>query len=348
MKKNLFLAAVVSVVLAGCAKDPEAKVAADKESIEVSYAGEVVTVKLEANYAWTAAVAGDVKVVVDPAQGTGNAEVTLKIEENLGNSALEGTVTFSATGGGTTASTVIAIKQGVLTEVDYGGYKYKVKLLADGNFWFVENLRFVPQGKEVSDDLSNLDNGIWYPVDHANKALTDNADTIKVKGYLYSAEAALGLAPHTVNDDNFTTYSGAKGLCPEGWHIPTLDELANLVGRVAQSKYDLKQTPGPVASAPYWDATAGVALISKANADGFNIDNKVGYINANATATQGTVLNVMNYILSSTAVPKSTDAGVFNNQFYGILVASTSGGSCNGACFNYRGGASVRCIKDHK
>lgn len=348
MKKYLFLAAVATVALAGCTKDPEAKVAADVETIEVSYAGDVVKVKLEANYAWTATVAGNVKVVVDPAQGTGDAEVTIKIEENLGDTALEGSVTFSATGGGTEASTIVNIKQGLLSEVDYSGYKYKVKKLADGNFWFVENLRVVPAGKEVTDDLTKLDNGVWYPVDQAKKVLTDNADTVKVKGYLYSAEAALGLAPGTVKDDNFTTFEGKQGICPDGWHIPTLDELANLVGRVAQSKYDLKKEPGPIATAPYWDATAGAAQISKANADGFNIDNKTGYINAAATATKGTVINVMNYILSSAAVPNSTDATKFNNQFYAIMPAATSGGSCSGACFNYRGGASVRCIKDHK
>ena len=440
MKKLFFYAAVVAMALSACAKDPEAAVNFDGEdTIEAPAAGKSVTIKLKANYAWTAVIDGTVKVTVDPSQGNGDADVAITVAANESDKPLEGKVTFSATGGGTTASKVINITQAAapaisvdkdsieeipvageeykvsvtsnyawtaastgttsviinpesgdagttevtitvaenkgkepaagkvvftangggssataevslaqlaeLTEVEWGGYTYNVKKLADGNYWFTENLRYVPEGKSVSTDLGALDNGIWYPVDITNKKVTNDADTVAFKGYLYNVEAALGIPAKTLTATNYTDYEGARGLCPEGWHIPTLDEIANLVGKVAGSKYDAKKDPGPITTAPYWDATAGNAKLSLANEDGFNITVGFGYLNATATATKATVINAMSYILSSTGVAR-TDNTI--TQFYAIMPAKTNGGTCNGAMHNYRGGASVRCIMDKK
>ena len=439
MKKFIFYAAVVALALSACAKDPEAAVSFDGEkTIEAPATGTSVTIKLKANYAWTATIDGSVRVTVDPSQGNGNADVTLTVGPNTSDKALEGTVTFSATGGGTQASTVISITQAAapiisvdkesieevpvagesykvsvtsnypwtvaatgtagvtvapeegaagttevtvtvaenkgkepatgtivftangggttataevsvaqlaeLTEVEWGGVTYPVKKLADGNYWFTKNLRYVPEGKTVSDDLSAISNGIWYPINAATKALTNQTDTVAAKGYLYNVEAALGVAAGTVTTENCASYEGARGLCPEGWHIPTLDELANLVGRVAMSKYDLKADPGPITTAAYWDVTAGNAFMTTANADGFNMTPFDGFISVTATGTKGTVLNTMSYYISSAAYVKN-DA--FNNQFFAIMANKTNG-SCTGAAMNYRSGAPVRCIMDKK
>ena len=348
MKKLFFLsAAALTFALCGCTKDPVIDV--DETLFNVPAEGASYTVNLKANTAWVAEITAEstATLAVEPEFGEGNAQVTITVAENLQVTTLAAVVRFTSATVSNSAIAEVTLSQARLETVSWGGVDYPVKKLADGNFWFVENLRYVPEGKEVSKDLTALDNGVWYPVDAATKTLTDNADSVARKGYPYSAEAALGLAPKTVNNDNYAGYEGAQGICPSGWHIPTLDEIANLVGRVAASKYDLKGDPGPVVTAPYWSVEAGAAQTAIANADGFNISNTNGYINAAATATQGTVLNVMTYILSSTGVPssKAGHEGEFNNQFYGIMVAATLGGSCNGAAFNYRGGAAVRCIK---
>lgn len=233
-------------------------------------------------------------------------------------------------------------KEKELTEVSWGGYNYKVKKLADGNYWFIENLRYIPEGKTVSDDLTAIDNGIWYPIDAATKSLTSDADTVAKKGYLYNVEAALCATAGSITTENCASYEGARGVCPEGWHIPTIDEIANLVGRVSVSKYDLKQDPGPVTTAAYWDVEAGDAKITTANEDGFNITPFDGFISVGKTATKGNALNTMSYYIGSTAYVKD---GVFNSQFYSIMANKTNG-SCTGAAMNYRSGAPVRCIKN--
>lgn len=344
MRKLFFCIAAAAALLTACNKANEIKV--DTDILTVPAAGGVYKVNLTCNTKWEVDILGDANVTVEPDMGEGNAEVTFTFAENLAEKPVAAVITFSCGIAPNNLMAQVAANQAQLTSVSWGGYDYKVKKMKDGNFWFTQNLRYVPEGKTASTDPNALDNGVWYPVDYATKTLTDNADTVSKKGYLYSAEAALGVAAGTVNDNNFTTFEGARGICPEGWHIPTLDEIAHLVGRVAVSKYDLKQTPGPVADAPYWDVEKGAAQIALANADGFNIDNKNGHVSFNNSTKKVLVQNTFSYYLSSTAAPKSTDPSVFNNTFYAIMPMAT--GTCNGAAITHRSGAAVRCIKDHK
>lgn len=344
MKKLFFIAvAALTFALTGCEKNPTISI--DESQFLVPAAGGEYLVNLTCNTTWTAeiSVASTAQVTVEPEFGSGNAQVKLTVAENLSENPLAAVIRFSAGVAPKAVFAEVSLNQAGLTSVSWGGVDYKVKKLADGNIWFVENLRYVPEGKSVTADLTALDNGVWYPVDAKNKTLTDNADTVAKKGYLYSAEAALGVAAGTVNNNNFTTFEGARGICPEGWHIPTLDEIAHLVGRVAVSKYDLKQTPGPVAEAPYWDKEKAASQTTLANADGFNLDNKNGHVSFNNSTKKVLVQNAFSYYLTSTAVPKSADPSVFNDQFYAIMPMAT--GTCNGAAFNHKGGAAVRCIK---
>ncbi len=75
---------------------------------------------------------------------------------------------------------------------------------------------------------------IWYPYELVTidgtltaKALQDEA-SIKELGYLYDFQAALG--GKEITDSNLTSFEGAQGICPKGWHIPTRLEYFNLVG----------------------------------------------------------------------------------------------------------------------
>lgn len=346
MKKFLFIIAAAALMMTACKKDDApVKISISCDELqEVPQPGMELTLHLKANGAWVANVGGSLDISVDPAQGNGDEEVVITVAESLEGDEAEGTVTFAPAKGNGKGKT-ITFKQEGLTSIEYGGRSYSVKKLADGNVWFVQNLQYVPQGKSVSSDLEAISNGIWYPVDAATKTLTNNADTVAKKGYLYNVEAALCVAAGTVTTENCTSYEGARGVCPEGWHIPTLDEIANLVGRVAVSKYDLNKTPGPITTAAYWNTEKKDATMATANEDGFNITPFDGFVSVSATATKGTVLNTMSYYISSAA--KLNDSNEFNKQFFAIMANKTTG-SCTGAAMNYRSGAPVRCIKDKK
>lgn len=71
-----------------------------------------------------------------------------------------------------------------------------------------ENLRYVP-------DEALLTKGIWYPDGN------EDAEYVREHGMLYSFTVALGGAQ---------VVSGApvRGICPEGWHVPYIDELQTL------------------------------------------------------------------------------------------------------------------------
>lgn len=92
--------------------------------------------------------------------------------------------------------------------VEWGGVKYKIVTLKDGRTWMAENLRYVP-------DEALLTKGIWYPDGN------EDAEYVREHGMLYSFTAALGGAQ---------AVSGApvRGICPEGWHVPYIDELQTL------------------------------------------------------------------------------------------------------------------------
>ena len=91
--------------------------------------------------------------------------------------------------------------------LSYGGVTYRTTAVGE-TIWMAENLRYVP-------DEALLTKGIWYPDGN------DDAEYVREHGMLYSFTAALGGAQ---------AVSGApvRGICPEGWHVPYIDELQTL------------------------------------------------------------------------------------------------------------------------
>lgn len=86
--------------------------------------------------------------------------------------------------------------------LDYGGIAYRTATLG-GQVWMAENLRYVP-------DNGLLRKGIWYPA--RGTAESTDAQYVAERGMLYSFTTALGDAP-------------VRGICPPGWHIPSIGEL---------------------------------------------------------------------------------------------------------------------------
>ena len=110
--------------------------------------------------------------------------------------------------------------------IEWGGETYKVVTLSNGQTWFAENLRFVPDGATISDDPKD-GSGIWYPIGADGKA--DKSDSlIKANGLFYSYAKLFGAEELTV--DNVYNYENCQGLCPEGWHVPSRSEWVSFVG----------------------------------------------------------------------------------------------------------------------
>ena len=91
--------------------------------------------------------------------------------------------------------------------LSYGGVTYRTTTVGE-MVWMAENLRYVP-------DEALLTKGIWYPDGN------EDAEYVREHGMLYSFNVALGGAQ---------VVSGApvRGICPEGWHVPYIDELQTL------------------------------------------------------------------------------------------------------------------------
>lgn len=123
-------------------------------------------------------------------------------------------------------------EEGTLT---YEGESYRTRTIG-GKVWMAENLRYLPAGAKIETD-------VWYP--DGSEA---NAATL---GLLYTRKTALGGATGEVSEP-------ARGICPEGWHVPSQAELQLLVGSdcgtdffsLAGRWYDMNSNYTP--NAGYW------------------------------------------------------------------------------------------------
>lgn len=226
----------------------------------------------------------------------------------------------------------------------YDGVEYKTVTLADGNKWMAENLRFIPHGRTVSSDPAE-DAGIWYPAANADKVADPAlAETL---GLLYDAATAFGVEEITA--DNAGTFEGTQGICPTGWHIPTVTEMTGLVGHSSNS--DLINTDGA-----YYDATikgASIAALTEAGwpwqfASARNKTNTTANGTYMVTNYNG-IYGVMSYVIGSTLHNVSTndDGSIKNIQYhYFMPLYNASNEKISVAYGNFLAGASVRCVKN--
>ena len=244
--------------------------------------------------------------------------------------------------------------------ITYHEDKYTVARMKDGKWWMTQNLRYIPEGFTVSDDLSAVTAGMFYPLvlkeDLSAAEFSKDVTVIADKGYLYQAEAALGLK---VGD--LTTVAaaealeGAQGICPKGWHVPTIGDITGLVGKAVS----------PVVTntdAPYYNGTNGsIALL---NADGFNME-AYGMVSiTDNTKTSGTLQGRMagydhlasgmfcgsSYAGVSYNTANDETSGVKNLQFWGLMPmtnkAAEADYTCNGTKVSYRIAAPLRCVRN--
>ncbi len=238
------------------------------------------------------------------------------------------------------------------TGLEYGGEIYGIAKMADGKTWMTENLRYVPEGYVPGSDLNKVDSGVYLPVVVADgKAAfsSDKAD-IERQGYLYQSEVALGLNVGDLKSvQDAMALEGVQGICPDGWHIPTLSDYLGLVGKSVGAD--------TVADAPYYDGKNG--SIQMLNADGFNLFACGAVSIQDNTKTSATLMGkAANYdYISSGFICGSTYAGctvkddvLTNIQFFGLMPmtnkATEAEFTANGSKLSYRIAAAVRCVKD--
>lgn len=242
----------------------------------------------------------------------------------------------------------------------YHNVKYNVVKMKDNKWWMAQNLAYVPEGITPAYELSAVTAGVFYPikVNEGQTAAEFDAteESVAEKGYLYQAEVALGLKVGDLTSvEAAQSLEGAQGICPTGWHVPTLADIQNLVGKVAGL---------PTVTTPY-NTSAGDCYMDNLNADGFNM-NAYGAISIqDNTKTTGSFMGFMTTYkdhLSSgmfcgssyggVTYNTSGDAssGIKNLQFYGLMPmtnkAEASQYTCNGTKVSYRIAAPLRCVRD--
>ncbi|MBQ2112761.1 MAG: fimbrillin family protein [Bacteroidales bacterium] len=226
----------------------------------------------------------------------------------------------------------------------YDGVEYKTVKLADGNTWMAENLRFIPRGRTVSSDPVE-DAGIWYPAANADKVADPAlAETL---GLLYDAATAFGVK--SITAENAGTFEGCQGICPIGWHIPTVTEMTGLVGQSSNSA--LINT-----AAPYYDATIKGASIAALTEAGWPWQFASARNKANTTAkgsymvtNYNGIYGVMSYVIGSSLHQATTneDGSLKNVQYhYFMPLYNASNEKVSVAYGNFLSGASVRCVKN--
>ena len=226
----------------------------------------------------------------------------------------------------------------------YDGVRYNTVTLADGNTWMAQNLRFVPRGRTVSSDPAE-DAGIWYPA--ANEAKTADPALAETLGLLYDAATAFGVEAVTV--ENAATFEGTQGICPAGWHIPTVAEMTGLVGHCSNA--ELINAEGA-----YYDSAIKGASLAALKEAGFdwqfasmrNKANTAGKGSYTVTSYNG-IYGVMSYLIGSTMYKTTTndDGSLKNVQYYYMMPTyNASNEKVTVAYGNFLVGASLRCVKN--
>ena len=226
----------------------------------------------------------------------------------------------------------------------YDGVEYETVTLADGKTWMAENLRFIPRGRTVSSNPAE-DAGIWYPAANVDK-VADPA-LVETLGLLYDAATAFGVEEITI--ENAQTFEGCQGICPEGWHIPTVADMTGLVGHCSNSA--MVNTAGA-----YYDANIKGASLAALKEAGWewqfaSARNKTS-VTANGTymsTTYDGIYGVMSYIIGSSYYQHSTntDGSLKNIQYYYMMPTyNASNEKVTVAFAGFLSGASIRCVKD--
>ena len=219
---------------------------------------------------------------------------------------------------------------------------YKVATLKDGRTWMLDNLHYLPEGINASSQLTAVNNGVWFPVVMNNDGngvmfISDYASVLKY-GYLYNFSTAMGKEPDYAYKllkevlagtktqaevlAELMTLEGKQGICPDGWHVPTMAEYNTLY-------------------------TASGSSMSGLGAQGFILKD-VGALNVNnpsasSDPASGTLIGYANNKLNTGYYILSTPNSYNNLK---AIMPNVTNNAAAVANMNIRCGAPLRCIKD--
>jgi uncharacterized protein (TIGR02145 family) len=153
--------------------------------------------------------------------------VTATVESNPGTTAITSSA-FNPCTSSTTGSTW------TITDAK-DGKTYKIKKMADGRYWMVQNLMFGTCNANTWVDENSAADATKSPTIATGYVGHCKTVAAASEGYLYNAAAMLqttavwsATTSSTFSCSGTTTAANAcGGLCPAGFHIPTIDEFTS-------------------------------------------------------------------------------------------------------------------------
>ena len=335
-----------------------------KNTFTANYIGGEFEFTVSSNFPWAISVVGE-GITVEPMSGaptvseeddttvttdkdgdkknSNSTKITVTIDEYEGDVNREFILNVKARGEDAVVSDQLTIKQTSPTLV-IGNREYRIKKMRDGRWWMLDNLCYSQKGITIGDGLC----GVWYPCSSTAAEPDNSVEGIVSKGLLYSDAVAFNT---NITATTAKRQEGAQGLCPEGWHIPTLNEFMSLVGKSTNSQLEVKE------DAPYYDASKKAGSLLLLEADGFcDSTNQAGYIMGrgkgyeNGFSTEGYLASrgyvTTTYIYSSSYY----SSGATVTQWYCLQLNRVNNTANVGYMNNYTAqrpnAGSVRCIKD--
>lgn len=198
------------------------------------------------------------------------------------------------------------------------GNTYKIVTIGS-QVWMAENLKYLPGVFKFSDGSSTAARYYVYGFDGTNVSQAKATSNYKTYGVLYNWPAAMA----SFASSN-SIPSGVKGICPEGWHLPSDAEwtkLTDYLGGIGVAGGKMKES--------------GTAHWISPNTDGTN---ESGF----SALPGGYRWNTFDYLGYSGLFWSSTLTSGY--AYYRNLGYGNGGVAINGQSLYF--GMSVRCIKD--
>ena len=225
------------------------------------------------------------------------------------------------------------------TLTDYDGNVYNTVLIGN-QCWMKENLRTThySDGWPITSTTSSDSVAhYFYP--------NNSVDNVSVYGLLYNWSA-------TMRDEESSDSipSGVQGICPEGWHVPSMSEWVAMIEYVqSQVEYRCNGNTSYIAVALAdsigWTSTSGSCLVganlAENNATGFSVRPAGRFYSGYSFHSNA-------YFWTSTAktgsIPGAKNVIFSNNKAFVELKDGTGGGDMT--TYGILIGRSVRCLRD--
>jgi uncharacterized protein (TIGR02145 family) len=116
--------------------------------------------------------------------------------------------------------------------VDYDGNTYATKKIGT-QWWMIENLKTTHYANGVAIDLVE-DSAAWSVLSDYDKAYcyyNNSSEDAEIYGALYNWSAAMN-----GTGSSYSLPSGIQGVCPDGWHLPSVKEWDELISYLGGSE----------------------------------------------------------------------------------------------------------------